>query len=326
MGRTADKLSAVADELICSADLEGYFTDVNPAFTRLLGWTEPELLNVPYIDRVHPEDRDSTAVAVSSLADGGTLQGFRNRYLTKDGGFMWIDWKAYRCEDEIFAIGRQHEERRRTDLNLESVVTRVVRATALEQEEKRKAREDARAAARDAERSQKDGELEDATAEAKLALTRASTWKTWVGAAVAVAGAIGGFGVWAVNQVRASVVQAKQAEDRKAHVDQELVESIKRDELQDKKLRVLGKGQIEVQVQVSDEGEYTRGLIRASHPRQKTQLDAVEVPESVPKAAAKVKAIKDDIAIDELFNVADPADASNPFAGLDEETEKEKTP
>jgi PAS domain S-box-containing protein len=314
MGRTADKLSAVADELICSADLEGYYTDVNPAFTRLLGWSEAELVNAPYIQRVHEDDREATEASVSDLQATGRLTPFRNRMLRKDGEVVWVEWKAYFHDNEIFAIGR--ERTGRSDVDVEAVLTRVLRHEAQETEAKMKEREAIRAA----ERSTSEAQIRDADHVANIAQAKAGTFKTWVGAVVAIASSVGAFGVWAISRVEAAALRTRDAEERKAHVDTAISESVTRDEVQDKKLRVLGRGQIEVQVQVSDSAQWNAAKLDAMSAKAR----GVPEPPSVERARTKVELIKDDIAVDELFNVPDPDDASNPFAGIEADPDKKK--
>src|SRR5690606_28283051 len=49
-----------APELLCVGGPDGYFKKVNPAFTRLLGYSEEEMLSRPFTDFVHPDDLSST--------------------------------------------------------------------------------------------------------------------------------------------------------------------------------------------------------------------------------------------------------------------------
>src|SRR3982751_2173826 len=47
-------------DLLCIADFAGYFQRLNPAWERTLGLTVEELSAQPFLDFVHPDDRDST--------------------------------------------------------------------------------------------------------------------------------------------------------------------------------------------------------------------------------------------------------------------------
>jgi PAS domain S-box-containing protein len=96
-------------DLLVTAGFDGYFKHVNPAWEKALGHTREELLSAPFIEFVHPEDRESTQVEAAKLADVGTdTISFKNRYRTKDGSYRWLEWNARSDTDEglIYAIAR----------------------------------------------------------------------------------------------------------------------------------------------------------------------------------------------------------------------------
>jgi PAS domain S-box-containing protein/putative nucleotidyltransferase with HDIG domain len=102
-------------DLLATADMNGYFTRVNPAWQRLLGYTREELCARPFIDFVHPDDRDATIAETAGLADARDTVGFRNRYRACDGSYRWLEWSASASSSEgvIHAVARdvtaQHE-------------------------------------------------------------------------------------------------------------------------------------------------------------------------------------------------------------------------
>jgi PAS domain S-box-containing protein len=79
---------------------------VNPAFTDLLGHTEEELLARPFLDLVHPDDREATAAELGKLASGARTLNFENRYMLADGSFRSLAWNAmpYPKEGVVYAI------------------------------------------------------------------------------------------------------------------------------------------------------------------------------------------------------------------------------
>lgn len=89
-----DLLFALSLDLLCIAGLDGYFKRVNPAFEKTLGYTSAELLAIPFLHLVHPDDQESTAQALAKLARGLDCDYFENRYRCKDGSWRWLAWSC----------------------------------------------------------------------------------------------------------------------------------------------------------------------------------------------------------------------------------------
>jgi len=106
---------SLSPDLLCLAGLDGYFKRLNPAWPRVLGYTIEELLARPYIEFVHPEDRNITATEADRLGDGGHVLTFENRYIAKDGTYRWLQWNAVPFESErmIYAAARDITERKK---------------------------------------------------------------------------------------------------------------------------------------------------------------------------------------------------------------------
>jgi len=130
-GRFADDLRAVEAEssrlfelsrdMICIAGFDGYFKRVNRAFEETLGYSQRELLGHPFVDFVHPDDRERTAEEAAALGDGGGTIQFQNRYLDKAGAVHWVEWTSIGVpeDDLIYAVARDVTERKELDQELE---------------------------------------------------------------------------------------------------------------------------------------------------------------------------------------------------------------
>ncbi len=114
------KFFTVSSDLMCIADLKGYFRKVNPAFKKTLGYTETELLSKPYIAFVHPDDRQATLDVMNTLAHPGYMVDFENRYLCKDGSYRWLSWRNYLNREEglNYAIARDITNRKQLEEQL----------------------------------------------------------------------------------------------------------------------------------------------------------------------------------------------------------------
>lgn len=102
-------------DLVCIANFSGYFTKINPAFTALLGYSTEELLSRPFNDFVHPEDVQKTAEEVSLMnSEGKSTVRFENRYLTKEGKIVYLEWNTALDEQTqtIFAVARDITEKK----------------------------------------------------------------------------------------------------------------------------------------------------------------------------------------------------------------------
>src|ERR1700704_468808 len=82
----SERFWELSTDLLCTAGFDGYFKRLNGAWERTFGWTLPELRSQPFIDFVHPEDRERTEAEAQGLTNGGHVTvNFENRYRHRDG-------------------------------------------------------------------------------------------------------------------------------------------------------------------------------------------------------------------------------------------------
>jgi len=119
-----DRFFDVSLDMLCIAGFDGYFKRVNPAWHRILGYTEQELLGRPYIDFVHPDDRNATGAQAKTLSDGREVIMFENRYRHKDGTIRWLLWTSAPLPAKriIYGAARDITERKEAEETLGTLV------------------------------------------------------------------------------------------------------------------------------------------------------------------------------------------------------------
>jgi PAS domain S-box-containing protein len=78
---------------LCAIGPDGYFQMVNSAWTKALGWSSAELVSQPWLDFLHPDDREATKLARSASGESRPGPGFTNRWRCKDGSYRWLEWQ-----------------------------------------------------------------------------------------------------------------------------------------------------------------------------------------------------------------------------------------
>ncbi len=100
-----DRLWNDAPDPVCVATLDGRFQQVNPAWSRKLGWSESELLQTPWMDLVHPNDQEMMRRAGARLASGSPVRAVSVRMRAVDGSYRWLSWNAIPLPDETRFYG-----------------------------------------------------------------------------------------------------------------------------------------------------------------------------------------------------------------------------
>ncbi|MDH5510738.1 MAG: PAS domain S-box protein, partial [Nitrospinota bacterium] len=115
-----EKFFEVSVGAMVIASTDGYFKKVNPSFLKMLGYTDEELLSRPFIEFIHPDDRDSTLKEVERQMQKGYTLDFENRYLAKDGDICWLSWKAFADMGTgyVYASAEDVTEKRETESKL----------------------------------------------------------------------------------------------------------------------------------------------------------------------------------------------------------------
>lgn len=107
--KTLDSFFDLALDMLSVTDFDGKFKKVNSAWTDSLGWTQEELLSTPFVEFVHPDDRQDSLNKFSKIVNAGDKAiYFRNRYRCKDGTYKILCWTAVADPSSslVYAIAR----------------------------------------------------------------------------------------------------------------------------------------------------------------------------------------------------------------------------
>jgi PAS domain S-box-containing protein len=109
-----DRFFTLSIDMLCIAGYDGYYKRLNPAWEQTLGYSVEELMAAPYLDFVHPDDREATIAEMQKLAEGELIISFENRYRAKDGTYRWMLWTAapFPRRQLIYASARDITERK----------------------------------------------------------------------------------------------------------------------------------------------------------------------------------------------------------------------
>jgi PAS domain S-box-containing protein len=95
-------------DLLCIADFNAQFKRVNPAVTKLLGYSEAELFSHSINYFVHPDDQNETSRTRTEMFQGKPLLDYENRYITKSGETVWLSWTSVPFVNRqlVFAVAK----------------------------------------------------------------------------------------------------------------------------------------------------------------------------------------------------------------------------
>lgn len=107
-----------APDIICVAGNDGYYKKINPAMSRLMEYTETEILALPMIHFIYPEDLLKSTQELKKLAEGKPTLYFENRIVTKFGKVKWLAWTATPSPEEglLFCVAKDITDKKELEV------------------------------------------------------------------------------------------------------------------------------------------------------------------------------------------------------------------
>ena len=121
----------LCQDMLCIAGTDGCFRRLNPAWSRVLGWSEGELLASPYLEFVHPDDRESANLETAAIASRHMSVSFDTRFRCRDGTYRWLQWTSIVVaeDQQIYATARDVTAVKATQAALRHAHDQAARAT-----------------------------------------------------------------------------------------------------------------------------------------------------------------------------------------------------
>ena len=109
----------LAPDVLCVLSTEGCFERVSRA-VEALGYSADELVSLPLLEFLHPEDRMAMAAELTQVTRGVPMLRHESRYRCHDGSHRWLSWNARSSPDgRIFAAARDVTAAKHAETSLE---------------------------------------------------------------------------------------------------------------------------------------------------------------------------------------------------------------
>jgi len=103
-----DRLFLMSPDVLLILDPDLSINQVNPAFSKILGWQQEEIIGKNLTEFIHPSSASNINGNVKKLKKGISIPSFDAKIKTKSGEFRFISFNMYPALDEgrIYAVGR----------------------------------------------------------------------------------------------------------------------------------------------------------------------------------------------------------------------------
>ncbi|MEK2687776.1 PAS domain-containing protein [Bdellovibrio sp. GT3] len=121
---TLDRFFSISSDLMAVAGKDGLLKKVSRSLVKSLGHSEKTLLSTPFVEFIHPDDREATRKNIETLNMGVRSVGFENRYRTAAGDYRTLSWSAA-ADLELgvrFASARDVTDERNYQLRVQQIL------------------------------------------------------------------------------------------------------------------------------------------------------------------------------------------------------------
>lgn len=103
-----------SSDMMAIATLHSELLDLNPSWSRVLGYSTEELKTGMLWTLIHPDDLDASKQANEKVLSGSDVLFFENRYQCRDGSYKWLSWSCVidREASRVYTTVRDITERK----------------------------------------------------------------------------------------------------------------------------------------------------------------------------------------------------------------------
>ena len=127
-----DRIWNVSEDLLAVGNFNGYFISINPAWTRLLGWSSDEIKSMHVNELRHPDDAPHAEAGRTRLAQGVPTVRLENRFRHKDGSWRWLQWTLTENDGLLYVVGRHITAEREAAAAIEQAQRRAAHLQKME--------------------------------------------------------------------------------------------------------------------------------------------------------------------------------------------------
>ncbi len=115
-----DRVFSLSYDMLGILGFDGYFKRLNPAWERALGFTDDELLDRPFGELVHPEDRAACLASIKQLMEGQVSLDLEFRCRCRDGSYKWLlsSSTPFASEGQFYVVNKDITARKQGEEQL----------------------------------------------------------------------------------------------------------------------------------------------------------------------------------------------------------------
>ena len=120
-----DTFFNVSQDLLCIADSGGVLLNLNQSWQTVLGYPTSQLVGMPFLSLLHPDDVESIVAATHRLQVAGEADSSVTRCRCAGGNYKSIEWRVRSSDGRIYCVGRDVTQRTQMEAELRATKTKA---------------------------------------------------------------------------------------------------------------------------------------------------------------------------------------------------------